>query len=152
MEDTRCALPARIYVSARRATAIYNLRAWKSEVHNLIRSFRSAWGGEKGVKQRTRYGVACSELRVGWQSAVPCRDHAAPHVFSSITAISSASRRLKQRLSTLDDSRSEMIARDGSVGSWRNFVKTFISKGAREDLSSLFRYIKYPSYCSKRLK
>lgn len=34
--------PARIYVSARRATAIYNLRAWKSEVHNLIRSFRSA--------------------------------------------------------------------------------------------------------------
>jgi len=35
--------PARIYVSARRATAIYNLRAWKSEVHNLIRSFRSAW-------------------------------------------------------------------------------------------------------------
>lgn len=42
MEDTRGALSRRIYVSARRATAIYNLRAWKSEVHNLIRSFRSA--------------------------------------------------------------------------------------------------------------
>lgn len=38
----RGALSRRIYVSARRATAIYNLRAWKSEVHNLIRSFRSA--------------------------------------------------------------------------------------------------------------
>lgn len=78
----RGALSWRIYVSARRATAIYNLRAWKSEVHNLIRSFRSAWGGEKGVKQRTRYGVAWCTSLMSDGSAVACRDNAAPHVFS----------------------------------------------------------------------